>query len=60
MRKTGLLWMCLLAISGCRREPDFDQRYDAANRKMRNMAEQIDAQIAGTGTPTPGVLEEKR
>lgn len=60
MRKTSLLLICLLAISACRREPDFDQRYDAANRKMRNMAEQIDAQIAGTGTPTPGVLEEKR
>ena len=60
MQTVSTLVLCLLALSACQREPDFDERYDATSEKMRNMAEEIDAQIAGTGTPTPGVLEEKR
>lgn len=60
MRRVGAMVLCLLALSACRRDPDFDERYDAANAKMRNMAGQIDAQIAGSGTPTPGVLEDER
>ena len=52
--------LLLLALSACRREPNFDERYDAANAKLRNMAGQIDAQIAGTGAPESGVPEEGR
>lgn len=59
MRKAAIPALCLLALSACQREPDFDERYDAANARMRDMAGQIDAQIAGTGTPSPGVLEEE-
>ncbi|WP_177198411.1 hypothetical protein [Novosphingobium sp. CF614] len=40
-----------LSIAACKREPDFDERYDAANTKVRQTAQEIDARIAGTGTP---------
>lgn len=58
MRKAGILALCFVALWACRREPDFAERYDAANAKIRDVAGEIDAQIAGTGTPTPGADEE--
>ena len=60
MRKAGILALGLLSLSACRREPDFDERYQEADAKVRDMAGQIDAQITGTGTPTSGVNEEER
>lgn len=45
--------LCLLILSACRREPDFDERYDAANEQIRNTAKEIDEQIAGTATSEP-------
>lgn len=60
MREAAVMVLLLLALSACRREPNFDERYDAANAKLRNMAGQIDAQIAGTGAPESGVPEEGR
>jgi len=38
-------------LGGCKREPDFDERYDAANRTIVQKAKEIDAQVAGTGVP---------
>lgn len=41
----------LLALAACHREPDFDERYDAASAKISQAAADIDAQIAGTSAP---------
>lgn len=53
MRGAGILIVCLFALAGCHREPDFDERYDNANDKIRNTAVQIDAQISGAPTSFP-------
>ena len=53
MRKLGVLLLCLLALPSCRQEPDFDERYDAANEKIHKTAAEIDAEIAGTATADP-------
>ncbi|PNU06153.1 hypothetical protein [Novosphingobium guangzhouense] len=41
----------VVLLSACKREPTFDERYDTANKAIVDRAKQIDAQIAGTGTP---------
>lgn len=53
MRQTHMILPVLLvaALSACKREPDFDQRYRDAGAKIGQTAEEIDRQIAGTGTP---------
>lgn len=51
------VWSILLALplmgtlSACKREPDFEERYKAANAKINQSAAEIDAQVAGTGAP---------
>lgn len=51
------VWLILLpmaflsTLSACKREPDFDERYEAADAKIRQSAQEIDAQVAGTGVP---------
>ena len=40
-----------LTLAACKREPDFDERYKAANEKIGRTAREIDAQVAGTGMP---------
>lgn len=51
------IWPILLpmafasTLSACKREPDFDERYQAADAKIRQSAQEIDAQVAGTGAP---------
>lgn len=51
--RTG--WFAAFALvallSGCKREPTFEERYKAANRTIVDRARQIDAQIAATGSP---------
>jgi hypothetical protein len=52
--------LCLL--SACRDEPDFDERYHAAEEKIREKAKDIDNAIAKTqrekvGEKAPGVSE---
>jgi hypothetical protein len=42
-------------LAACQREPDFDERYEAANEKVRSMAAEIDAQISEA--PPPGAEE---
>jgi PBP1b-binding outer membrane lipoprotein LpoB len=52
MRRIVLPVLVLAALlGGCQREPDFDERYDAASKTIVDKAKAIDAQVAGTGTP---------
>lgn len=42
------LWICgvaLLFLAGCKREPDFDTRYKAAQERIDKSAKEIDAEI---------------
>lgn len=48
--------LCLL--SACKDEPDFDERYEAAEEKIRGKAREIDSALAKAerdrrGTPAP-------
>lgn len=43
----------LAGLTACSAEPDFDERYEAANAKITKTARDIDARIAGTGVPAP-------
>jgi hypothetical protein len=52
MRFTALAILALL--SACKREPTFDQRYDAAAKHINQTAKEIDAEISATGVPTTG------
>jgi PBP1b-binding outer membrane lipoprotein LpoB len=40
-----------LVLGGCKREPNFDERYDTASKAIVDKAKAIDAQIAATGAP---------
>lgn len=47
--RTGLLLLAAaVALSGCKREPDFEERYEAANSRIVKTARDIDAQVSGT------------
>ncbi len=50
MGRVLILLAGLVALSGCHKEPSFEERYDAANEKIAKRARDIDAQIAGTAT----------
>jgi hypothetical protein len=41
----------VVSLGGCKREPDFDERYDTASKTIVDKAKSIDSQIAGTGVP---------
>ncbi|AXB76766.1 hypothetical protein [Novosphingobium sp. P6W] len=47
-------------LGGCKREPDFEERYDAANKTIVDKAKAIDAQIAGTGVPPADAEEDDK
>lgn len=51
MGRVLILLAGLVALSGCHKEPSFEERYEAANEKISKRARDIDAQIAGTSTP---------
>jgi len=51
MRRLAILALAALTLAACHSEPDFDERYDAASKKIREKAADIDARIAGTGSP---------
>lgn len=41
-----LTWMVALALlGGCKREPDFSERYEAASRQIGTAARQIDEEL---------------
>jgi hypothetical protein len=41
----------LVPLCACKREPTFDERYDAATRKIVDKAKAIDAQVSGAPAP---------
>jgi len=47
MRVPALLMLVLLA--GCESEPDFDRRYDEAERDIRDRAEAMEAELGTEG-----------
>jgi hypothetical protein len=47
MRRAAILPILLL-LSACEREPDFEDRYDAAAKEIDARAKAMDADIAGT------------
>jgi PBP1b-binding outer membrane lipoprotein LpoB len=52
MRRFVVPLLALVAIlGGCKREPDFDERYDNASKAIVEKAKAIDSQIAATGAP---------
>lgn len=53
MRPALPLLACLLLIpiSGCKRQPSFDERYDAATHDVVKRAKSIDAQVAASTAP---------
>lgn len=44
---------CLASLAGCKREPSFDERYQAADKHIRETVQEIDAQMSGSPTPAP-------
>lgn len=48
MRGGGALALAgaFLLLSACQREPDFDERYEAAEAKIRQTAAEMDRQLA--------------
>jgi len=57
MGRVLILLVGLAALSGCHKEPSFEERYEAAIDRIAKRARDIDAQIAGTGTATPPAEE---
>ncbi|EIZ80151.1 hypothetical protein WSK_1184 [Novosphingobium sp. Rr 2-17] len=47
MRTVLVLVATSLALVGCKREPDFAERYDAASSQIKQTAKEIDAQVSG-------------
>ncbi|KMS59480.1 hypothetical protein V474_09785 [Novosphingobium barchaimii LL02] len=61
MRKAVIPVLALAALlGGCKREPDFQERYDAANKTIVDKAKAIDAQIAGTGVPPDDAEQDNK
>ena len=48
MRRSGMI-MCL-ALLGCSQQPTFDERYEEAEKAIRDKAAAIDEEIAGRET----------
>lgn len=51
MRAALLLPVALFA-SACEREPTFDERYEAARKRVEKTSQEIDAELAGR-SPAP-------
>jgi hypothetical protein len=45
------LALTFVLLAGCRKEPDFDERYDAASKTIGQTAKEIDAQVSGSPAP---------
>lgn len=54
----AMLVLPLLALGGCQREPDFEERYKDASAQISQSAREIDAQIAGTDAPSQASGEQ--
>jgi hypothetical protein len=45
-RAIALALLVAPALAGCKREPDFSERYDAASKQIDAAAQEIDAELA--------------
>ncbi|WP_156522785.1 hypothetical protein [Erythrobacter neustonensis] len=52
--------MFLSALPACRDEPSFDERYDAAQKKIRVSADRIDRDLEAAPTPAGSSPPEGR
>ena len=48
----------LVVLGACKREPTFDERYEAAEKQIRDTAKDIDTEISQTGTPTVAASQD--
>lgn len=55
---TALVLFACAALAGCDKEPDFDARYDAAEKQIARTADEIEAQAQASGAPTALPSEE--
>jgi len=46
-----------LALAGCKREPNFDERFDAAQARISKAAEAIDSEISASEAAMPDPSE---
>ena len=54
---SAALVLSFLALAGCQREKDFDERLSDAQARMTEMARDIDERVAATGVPEGGAQE---
>ena len=51
----------LVLLGACRREPDFDERYAEANRRIEERAQALDRDMAsGAASPAPSSAPPRR
>lgn len=51
-------WLIVLAlVSACKREPTFDERYAATQKRIEGKSQQLDAELAGQ-TKAPGAAPQ--
>jgi hypothetical protein len=60
MRSLLPMFMCLLFLTGCGREKDFDNKYEAADAKLKAEMERLDKQIDTELKREPGDVGETR
>lgn len=51
MRCAWPLALVLVLLGGCKREPTFEERYEAASKTIVSRAKQIDVEVAATEPP---------
>lgn len=56
MLRAGII-LLLVALTACKREPSFDERFDAAQQKVERSARDIDAQISASDAALPDASE---
>jgi hypothetical protein len=54
------IFMCLLILTGCGHEKDFDKKYEAADAQLKAEMERLDKQIDTELKREPGDVEETR
>ncbi|NVD44550.1 hypothetical protein [Qipengyuania atrilutea] len=45
MRRAGVMLTLLLALAGCKSEPDFDERYEKAQKEIEQTAREIERDL---------------
>jgi hypothetical protein len=54
MRAAAMALLALVALSACRREPSFDERYTGAEKAIRDKASELDKDMAGRASQAAG------